>query len=195
MRALGTLLLGRRMRPKSFRVELEPAERAELTLPFSRGEAPARTIARAHILLAAAEDRFDAYVDAALHVSEATVPRVRHRFAEAPRGERLERALYDRPRPGATRKLDVKGEATLIALACSKSPEGRTVWSMHLLADRLVEPHVIESISDDTVRRTLGEKSAQAVVERALVHRASRRRLRLAYGGRAGPLRRGRDHA
>lgn len=74
---------------------------------------------------------------------------MRRRFADAPAGARLDRALYDRPRPGAARKLDAKGEAQLIALACSKPPEGHTVWSMQLLADTLVELHVIEAISDD----------------------------------------------
>ncbi len=184
------------MRPKAFRVELSPTERAELLLLLlSRGRAPARTITRAHILLAAAENRYDVDVAAALHVSEATVLRVRHRFADAPEGERLARALYDRPRPGAARKLDAKGEATLIALACSQPPAGRTVWSMQLLADKLVELHVIEAISDETVRRTLGEKPAQALESRPLVYRPGRGRLRRPHGGRAGPLRRGGDRA
>lgn len=183
------------MRPKEFRVELSEAERAELVLLISRGTAPARTIRRAHILLAAADDWFDVDVAAALHASEATVLRVRRRFADAPAAERLDRALSDRPRPGAARKLDAKGEATLIALACSKPPEGHTVWSMQMLADKLVELHVIEAISDETVRRTLGEKPAQAVARRPLVHRAGGRGLRRPHGGRARPVRRGGDRA
>ena len=183
------------MRTKQFRVELSEAERAELVLLTSRGTASARTIRRAHILLAAADDLFDAEVAAALHTSEATVLRVRRRFADAPAGERLARALYDQPRPGAARKLDAKGEATLIALACSDPPRGRAVWSMQLLADTLVELHVIEAISDETVRRTLGEKPAQAVARRPLVHRTGRGGLRGAHGRRVGPVRRGGGHA
>lgn len=179
------------MRTKQFRVALSEAERAELVLLVSRGTAPARTTRRAHILLAAADDLFDEDVARALHTSVDTVMRVRRRFAEAPAGERLAAALYDRPRPGAARKLDAKGEATLVALACSTPPAGRAVWSMQLLADRLVELHVIEAISDETVRRTLGGKPAQAVARRPLVHRAGRRGLRGAHGGRARPLRRG----
>ena len=179
------------MRPKQYRVELSEAERAELLLLIGRGRAPARTIRRAHLLLSAADDTPDGVVAAALHTSVATVARTRRRFAEAPAGERLGKALYDDPRPGAARKLDAKGEATLVALACSDPPEGRAVWSLQLLADRLVELHVIEAISDETVRRTLGEKPAQAVEGRVLVHRAGRGRLRQPHGGRAGPLRRG----
>ena len=186
------------MRTKQYRVELSEAERAELVLLISRGAAPARTIRRAHILLAAADDLFDADVAVALHTSTDTVHRVRRRFAEAPAdppGERLRRALYDRPRPGGTPKLDAKAEARLIALACSKPPAGHAVWTLQLLADKLVELHVIDSISDETVRRTLGKKSAQAVAGRPLVHRRGRGRLRLSHGGRARPLRRGGDDA
>lgn len=96
------------MRTKQFRVELSEAERAELVLLISRGRAPARTIRRAHILLAAADDMFDADVAAALHTSDATVLRVRRRFADAPAGQRLAHALYDRrapaPRASSTRR-------------------------------------------------------------------------------------------
>src|SRR5690606_29673680 len=134
----------------------------------------------------ASEDAYDPDTARSLHTSTATVQRVRRRFTEGG----IERALYDRHRPGAAPKLDARGEATLIALACSAPPEGRDVWTLQLLADRLVELHVIDSISDESVRRTLGKKSAQALAEEALVHGKRRCRLRLAHGRRPGPLRR-----
>src|ERR687897_283435 len=64
---------------------------------------------------------------------------------------------------------DERGQATLIALACSNPPEGRTCWTMQLLADELVVRRVVGSISDEAVRRTL-KKRAQAVASGALVH-------------------------
>ncbi len=143
------------MRPKQYPVELTDAERAELLLLVRRGKAPARTVVRAHSLLRASEDAHDGETAAALHTSPDTVARTRRRFAEAPPGERLTRALYDRPRPGAAPKLGPKQEAMLIALACSDAPEGRTYWTMQLLADTLVELHVVDTISDETVRRRL----------------------------------------
>lgn len=179
------------MRTKQYRVELTDVERARLLLLTRQGRAPARTVLRAHILLRASEDAFDDDTAAALHTSVNTVQRVRRRFAEAEAADRLDRALYDRPRPGGTPKLDAKGEAQLIALACSKPPEGHTVWTMQMLADKLVELHVIDTISDESVRRTLGKKPAQALARRPLVHRAGGRGLRRAHGGRAGPVRRG----
>jgi hypothetical protein len=177
------------MRTKQYRVELSEAEHARLLLLTRQGRTPTRTVLRAHILLRASEDAFDDDTAAALHTSVNTVQRVRRRFAETG----LDHALYDRPRPGGTPKLDAKGEAQRIALACSKPPAGRAVWTMQLLADTLIELHVIDAISDESVRRTLGNKPARALTSRSLVHRAGRRGLRGAHGGRAGAVRRSSD--
>jgi hypothetical protein len=67
----------------------------------------------------------------------------------------LEYAIQDRPHPPKPRKLDGKQEAFLIATACSSAPEGRTRWTMQLLADRLITLGIVDSISDETVRQTL----------------------------------------
>lgn len=180
-----------KMRTKQFKVQLTEDERCELSSLIRRGAAPARTIRRAHILLRASEDAFDHDTATALHVALNTVRSVRQRFAGAPAGERLAAALYDRPRPGAAPKLDATGEAHLIALACSDAPPGRTCWTMQLLADRLIELQVIDGISDETVRRTLKKKPAQAMAETALVHSSGGRSVRGVHGGRARPLRGG----
>lgn len=179
------------MRTKVYRVKLSDAEHARLLVLTRQGRAPARTVLRAHILLRANEDAFDDATAAALHTSVNTVQRVRRRFADAAPADRLDHALYDRPRPGSSPKLDASGEAQLIALACSKPPEGRAVWTMQLLADKLIELHVIDAISDESVRRTLGKKPAQALARRPLVYRPGGRGLRGAHGGRAGAVRRG----
>jgi hypothetical protein len=143
------------MRPQEHRVELSDEERAQLLLHIRQGKADARSLIRAHILLNASEGAFDHETARALHVSMRTVQRIRRRFATAPEAERLERTLFDRPRPGGRPMLDAKQEAFLVALACSKAPEGREHWTMQLLADRLVELELVERISDETVRRTL----------------------------------------
>lgn len=143
------------MRPKQYVVKLSDEERAELLLLISQGKTAARTLQRAHILLQADEGAFDHQSARALHVSLRTVQRVRQRFASVTSGDRLEPALYDRPRPGSAPMLDTRGEAFLIALACSDAPEERACWTMQLLADRLVEVGIVPSISDETVRRVL----------------------------------------
>lgn len=139
------------MRPQTYRVELSEEDRVRLLLLIRQGAAPARVIRRAHTLLQASEGAFDHEIAAALHVHRTSVQRTRRRFVE----EGLEAALHERPRPGAEPTLDGKGEAFLVALACSTPPEGKKHWSLQLLADKLVELSVVEAISDETVRRVL----------------------------------------
>ncbi len=132
---------------KVYVVDLTPDEREELLILLKGGQARVRRTNRARILLLADEGRTDEGIAAALLTSVSTVERTRKRFVE----EGLEAALAERPRPGGRRKLEGKQEAFLIALACSAPPDERPRWTMQLLADKLV----VESISDETIRRTL----------------------------------------
>src|SRR5918997_5078058 len=141
---------------KRFIVDLTNEERASLTSLLGKGVAPARKLTRARILLLADDGGSDQAIAAALHVHPATVERTRRRFVEGG----AERALNEQSRPGGRPKLDGKQEAMLVALACSQAPEGRSRWTLQLLADQLVELHVVEVISDETVRRTLKRMSS-----------------------------------
>jgi len=136
---------------KKYVVALEPKQRAELEALTTRGQASARRLKRALILLAAADGDRDEAIAAKVRVHANTVQRIRQRFVE----ESLDAALSERPRPGKARKLAGPQEAFVIALACTDAPEGRQTWTMQLLADRLVELNLVESICDETVRRTL----------------------------------------
>lgn len=154
-------------RPKQYRVELNEQQQQQLQGLINKGHASARVIRRAHMLLLSAEDKKDKAVAAALHLNAQTVYQLRKRFVQ----EGFDAALYDKPRPGGKPKLDGKQEALLVALACSK-PEDREIWTMQLLADKLVELNVVDEISDETVRRTLkkttlnrGELSSGASAE------------------------------
>ena len=154
-------------RHQQYPVPLNEEERNWLLTFINKGDCGARKLKRAHMLLLADKGKSDRQIAEALHTSLQTVGNIRKKYAEGG----LEAALNDRPRPGGERKLSVKGEATLIALACSDPPEGRVDWTMQLLADKLVELQVVESISDETVRRALkktslnrGRKSSGALV-------------------------------
>ena len=140
---------------KQYIVQLTDTERAELEGLVSRGVAKARRITRARILLLADAGRTDHAITEALLVGMSTVERARRKYHEGG----VEQALSDRPRPGASPKLDGAAEAVLVTLACSAAPEGRDCWTLQLLADRLVELDVVGSISDETVRRTLKKTS------------------------------------
>jgi transposase len=136
---------------KRYIVTLTDAERTQLLTLTKKGLVSARKLSRSHTLLQADAGATDEAIAAALHIGIATVERTRKRFVE----EGLEAALTERPRPGGHRKLDGKQEACLIAVACSMPPEGRTCWTMQLLADRLMELRVVHAISEETIRRTL----------------------------------------
>lgn len=136
---------------KKYIVDLTDAERADLKKLLQSGKARARRMYRARILLLADEGRTDEEIVRALHVGRSTVERTRMRFVEGG----VERALTERPRPGKARLLNGKQEAYLVALACSAAPEGRARWTMQLLADKLIELRIVDSITDETVRKLL----------------------------------------
>jgi transposase len=145
--------------PRNFRytVRLNLAERQGLVDLVTTGKRAASTITRARILLKAdvgleGEAWDDEQIAEAFDTSLSTIHRVRQAFVE----EGLEEALYRKKPTGRQyRKLDGDQEARLIAVACSKAPEGRSRWTLRLLADKLVELRLVESVSAECVRTTL----------------------------------------
>ena len=132
-------------------VRLMQEDRERLLALTQKGRINARMLRRAHILLLSDEGVKDEVIAASVKGSLSTVERTRKRFVQAG----VDAALKEKPRKGAEPRLDGRGEAHLTALACSAPPEGRSTWTMQLLADHLVELEVVETISDETVRRTL----------------------------------------
>jgi transposase len=136
-----------------YRVTLTPEERSHLETLIQGGKVSARKVKRAQVLLAADRGSTDEAIVTNVAVGSSTVYRTKQRFVE----EGLDRALSELPRAGAPRKLDVAAEAMLCALACSAPPSGRARWTLQLLADEMVRLTVHRKISDETIRRRLGE--------------------------------------
>lgn len=134
-------------------VELEPSERDELLKLTQGGDTRARRLKRAQVLLLADRGLGDREIARSLPVGTSTVYRTKKKYVEGG----LEYALAERARVGAERKLKGKDEAMLIAIACSEPPDGRSRWTLSLLAERLVALTDLESISTETVRRHLAE--------------------------------------
>ena len=86
-----------------------------------------------------------------LKITRPTVNRTRKRYCE----EGLDSSISDKPRSGAPPKIDGTIEAQVTLLACSKPPEGKSTWTLKLLADKIVEMEVVESISAMTIQRVL----------------------------------------
>lgn len=142
---------------KRYRVTLSAAERDELAALISKGKADARKLAHARVLLAVDESASgsgstDEQTAQALHLSTRTVERVRERFVE----QGLAAALLQKPSTRRyERAFDGAQEAQLIALACSAPPEGKSRWTLRLLAEQAVELKIVEAVSYESVRQML----------------------------------------
>jgi transposase len=132
-------------------IDLTPKQRKHLRRIVRVGTNKAQVITRAHILLKSHEGMTDKEIAAFLYTSEETVRRTRVRFCE----EGLELALKGKTQPPREPALTDEQEAYLVALACSDPPAGRASWTIELLANRLVEDGIVESIGWEKVRLTL----------------------------------------
>jgi transposase len=142
---------------KKYRVTLSAAERDELTALIRKGKADARKLAHARVLLqvdesASGSGATDEQTAQALNLSSRTIERVRERFVE----QGLAAALLPKPSTRRyERAFDGAQEARLIALACSAPPEGKSRWTLRLLAEQAVELKIVDTVSHESVRQTL----------------------------------------
>ena len=175
---------------KLYIIDLDPAEREELTELVEKGTVAAYRRRHARILLLANQGADgpawrDSRIASQVGVTVQNVERIRKRCVL----EGLEAALgrRKRSRERAT-VLDGAGEAQLIAIACSTPPEGRARWTLHMLCDELKRRRVVRSISHETVRQVL-KKPAQAVATGDVVHPAAAEcGLRVRHGERPGSV-------
>jgi len=145
---------------KKYIVDLTSKERKCLQQLVEKGKVAGYKIRHAQMLLKADQGPYgpgwlDEQIAEAFSSHVATVERLRECFVE----EGLEAALERKRRQNYTHKLDGDAEAHLIAITCSQPPQGRSRWTLRLLAERLVELAVVDSVSPMTVSRTLKKTS------------------------------------
>ncbi len=146
------------MPKKLYRIKLTKEERIELIEIADARSGSKERRRRATILLLSDEAEHgpamtDAEIATALRCRSKTIARVRQRCFESGPMAAVQRAT--RSTDSSRRKLDGKAEAKLIEIACSEAPEGHARWSLRLLADRLVELEIVDTLSHSTVGRTL----------------------------------------
>ena len=134
---------------------MNDSERQSLQELLAGKRVAADKLLRARILLKADVDGpawSDPEIADAFDVGASTIHRLRQRLVE----EGLEAALVRRPSSQQrVKKIDGAMEARLIVIACSNAPQGRARWTLQLLADKMVELQLVDSISAETVRTTL----------------------------------------
>jgi transposase len=148
--------------PNQYPVALTAEERERLEAITRNGRAPARKIQHARVLLLCDHNRPEGHwaeprIAAALGLHRNTVARIRKRFVLD--GERP--ALERKPRetPPVPPKIDGRVEAHLVAICCSPPPEGRTRWTLRLLAGELQRRGLVTEVSGEAVRRALKKMS------------------------------------
>ena len=149
-------------RSKKHAVRLTAGRRADLEGRFA-GPLTLRRRNRIQVLLRADAESSAMSASVSPGITADTAANIRRRFV----AEGLESAPAEKPRTGGPAKLDGKAEAVVIALACSPVPEGRTVWTAGMLANRLVELRIVESVSEDTVLRVLKKATSSRGRRRA----------------------------
>ena len=141
---------------KKFIVDLEDSERTPLQDIVKRLKGTSQKVKRANILLKSDASGWgwtDAKIAEALDCRTKTVENVRKRFVE----EGFEIALNGKKRekPPTSKILDGEQEAKIIAMRLGKPPKGYGKWTLRLLARKVVELEIVDSVSYQTVRRTL----------------------------------------
>lgn len=136
---------------KGFKIKLKAKEEKILKTLVSKGAEKARKITRCRILLLCNSNQSKKSIALALSIDLNTISNVCRRYLE----EGLEAAINEKPRSGAPTIFDGKLKAKITALACSKPPEGRSQWSLRLLADKAVELELVDSISHMNIGRIL----------------------------------------
>jgi len=149
---------GKEIAVKKYVVRLDAEERDRLNELIRKGKRSAQLLTKARILLKAdvsdaGEGWSDSAIAAALDTSIATVERTRRQLVE----EGFEAVLTRKynPKSARPRIFDGAAEAKLIALTLSPAPDGFARWSLRLLEEKVVELHIVERASDNTISRTL----------------------------------------
>lgn len=149
--------------PKRITIKLPEQDKAILQKYVSQGQRSAREINRARILLLANDGLTINEIEQVLGVSLATICNVRNNYNQQAHDHILE-VIQDKPRSGRPIKLDSRVEASVSMIACSQPPEGTARWTLQLIADKLVQLDVVESISHESVRQLL-KKQTEALVK------------------------------
>ena len=157
-RQWGLAIMEDRSMAKKYVVMLTLDEREQLQQLVSVGKSAAIKIRRANVLLKADQGEHaagwtDQQISEAFDVTTRSIEMLRQRAVEEGPMAVVEGRRNRQPRTPP--KFDGESEAPLIALACSQPPAGRSRWSLRLLADRLVQLEVFESVSYETVRQVL----------------------------------------
>jgi putative transposase len=142
------------MAKKIYHVQLTAQERMQLEMYVKQGKKSARAITRARILLLSDVEHSDDDIMETLGICRQTIYNVQKKYHEK-KGKHILDLLQEKLRPGQPVKVDSRMAAHVAMIACSEAPTGAARWTLQLIADRLVELNVVDSICLESVRKAL----------------------------------------
>lgn len=132
----------------ALRIEIAMKDQKELHDLLSGGVQQVRVVVRALALLQLAKGVSAPRISTTIPLTPQAIRKLGHRY----QGGGLERALYERPRPGAAEVLDDSQKQRLIAMVCSSPPEGRARWTVRLVAEEAVKRKLVPRVGRETIR-------------------------------------------
>ena len=169
-----------RRKPEKIVIRLSAKEVTILERLSKTGNAKAREITRARILLLSQRQKTNREIEEALSCSHDLINLVRWRYRE--RGT-IDAAIHDLPRPGQPKKITADHEAFVIATACTEAPEGHNHWTLSALRNKLLETYDdLPCVSDERIRQILITSALKPWREKNVVHSQAHPRVSGAHG-------------
>ena len=165
-------------------IEVSSKDQRELQKLVSVGVQQVRVVLRALALLQLAKGVSAPRISSVVPLTAQAIRKVGHRYQEGG----LERALYEKQRPGAAEVLDDNQKQRLIAMVCSNPPEGRARWTVRLVAEEAVKRKLVPRVGRETIRILLLSHDLKPWREKNVGGGQPRRRLRRQNGGRSGDV-------
>lgn len=168
--------------PLPFR--LRPADREQLQQLLRGGLQQVRVVLRAMALLQLDAGMSAPHVAQVVPLTDEAIRRIAARYRQGG----IDRALFDRPRPGAAEALSASDKQRIIAMVCSDPPAGRTRWTVRLVTEEVVKRKLVPHVGRETIRVLLQSHDLKPWREKNVVHRRAHAGVSRANGGRAGPV-------
>jgi transposase len=153
----------------SLTVEIKPKDHAQLTELVAHGVQQVRVVLRGLALLRLADGFSAPQIAGMLPLTPQAIRKLAHRYQEGG----LERALYEKPRPGAQQVLDSSHKQRIIAMVCSDPPQGYARWTVRLVAEEAVKRKLVPQVGRETIRILLLHHDLKPWREKNVVRRGS----------------------
>ena len=173
------------MRPyRRLVVKLKRADRRRITELLRRGTPPVRIVRRAQALRLLGMGQTPSQVGPSIGLNAKTAREIGWRYCE----QGLERALFERPRPGAVPRFSAAQRQQIVAMVCTPAPEGRDRWTVRLITEEAVKRKLVPGIGRESIRVLLQNHELKPWREKNVVHCGTRRAVHRKDGRRAGGL-------